>query len=105
MAEADKDQICKTTILQLPELVFHEIFKYLDYKTLYFSLRDVCWKMRQHVDCHFDMKGIFMTTGENQSPSKIIFVYKKIWTGLPIANITCGEAHRIKTKRGKRNFL
>ena len=77
MAEADKDQICKTTILQLPELVFHEIFKYLDYKTLYFSLRDVCWKMRQHVDCHIDMKGIFMTTGENQSPSKIIFVYKK----------------------------
>ena len=60
MDEVNTNQTCGTTILQLPELVFHEIFKYLDYKTLYFSLRDVCWKMRQHVDCHIDMKGIYI---------------------------------------------
>ena len=79
MASIHEPEIYEThvTINDIPELAFREILKYLDDETIWFTLRDVCMKIRQHVDAFVEMKGIFMLTGENNFPSKIIYIYKK----------------------------
>ena len=42
-------------IIQLPEQIFREIFRYLDNKTIIFSLRNVCIKIREYVDRYIDI--------------------------------------------------
>ena len=82
MEIADENQKCETSLVQLPELVFHEIFKHFEYKTLIFTIRVLCKKIRQYIDSYIEIKGIFMLTGENQSPSKIIHIFKRFGTQL-----------------------
>ena len=77
MEIADENQNCEKSLVQLPELVFHEIFTYFEYKALIFTLRVLYKKIRQYVDSFIEIKGIFMLTGENESPSKIIHIFKK----------------------------
>ena len=74
-----RKKIIKTSISinQLPEQIFHEIFKYLKYNTIIISLREVCRKFRQHVDTFINIIGIFMLTGSTgSSPSKVMYVFK-----------------------------
>ena len=64
-------------INQLPEQIFHEIFKYLKYNTIITSLREVSTIFRQHVDTFISIIGIFMLTGlTGSSPSKVMYVFK-----------------------------
>ena len=78
MASINEPEIHEThvTINDIPELAFREILKFLDDVTIWFTLRDVCMKIRKHVDAFLEMKGIFMLTGENNFPSKIIYMFK-----------------------------
>ena len=73
-----RKKIIKTSISinQLPEQIFHEIFGYLEYYTIIISLREVCTKFRQHVDTFITIFGVFMLTGTNSSPSKVMYVFK-----------------------------
>ena len=73
-----KRKIIKTSISinQLPEQIFHEIFRYLEYYTIIISLREVCTKFRQHVDTFITIIGVFMLTGIDSSPSKVMYVFK-----------------------------
>ena len=65
------------SINQLPEQIFHEIFKYINYDTIIISLREVCTKFRQHVDTFVRIIGIFMLTGSTDSTdSKVMYVFK-----------------------------
>ena len=79
MSSIHEPEIYEThvTINDIPELAFREILKYLDDETIWFTLRDVCMKIRQHVDAFVEMNGISMLTGEDNFPSKIIYIYKK----------------------------
>ena len=71
-----------THIIQLPEQIFCEIFKYLKIETIMITLRAVCKKIKDHVDSYIKIKGIFMLTGEKSSiknedaPAKIIHIFQ-----------------------------
>ena len=76
----NEQQFCErnVTMDQLPDPVFREIFKYLDDKTILFKLRDVCIRIREQVDNYIPIKGIFMITGEDNFPSKIIYTFQRV---------------------------
>ena len=64
-------------INQLPEQIFHEIFKYFKYSMIIISLREVSTIFRQHVDTFINIIGIFMLTGlTGSSPWKVTYVFK-----------------------------
>ena len=76
--QVKRRKIIKTSIgiNQLPEQIFHEIFRYLEYNTIILSLRKVCTKFRQHVDTFTTIIGVFMLTGTDSSPSKVMYIFK-----------------------------
>ena len=61
---------------QLPEPIFRAIFKYLEYKIILTVLRNVCKKLTEHVDSYVKIMGIFMLTGNNVNPAKVIYIFK-----------------------------
>ena len=62
---------------QLPEPIFRAIFKYLEYKIILTVLRNVCKKLTEHVDSYVKIMGIFMLTGNNVNPAKVIYIFSK----------------------------
>ena len=64
-------------IIQLPEQIFREIFKYLDNETIITSLRNVCLKIREYVGRYIDIRGIFMLTGSRDDSARIIYIFQK----------------------------
>ena len=62
-------------ILDLHENIFHEIFKFLNYDTIYFKLRRVCRKLRIYADSFIQLGGVFMFLG--QQSSQVLHMYKR----------------------------
>ena len=63
-------------ILDFPEQVFREILKFVDYETIWFTLRRVCCELKKHVEKYLEFGGIFLLTSFDHNPSKIIHIYK-----------------------------
>ena len=62
-------------ILDLHENIFHEIFKFLNYDTIYFKLRAVCRTLRIYADSFIQLGGVFMFLG--QQSSQLLHMYKR----------------------------
>ena len=74
MAPSEKLEETKF-ILDLHENIFHEIFKFLNYDTIYFKLRGVCRKLRIYADSFIQLGGVFMFLG--QQSSQLLHMYKR----------------------------
>ena len=74
MATSEKLKETKI-ILDLHENIFHEIFKFLNYDTIYFKLRGVCRKLRIYADSFIQLGGVFMFLG--QQSSQLLHMYKR----------------------------
>ena len=72
MATRSKSQTqqCSRNILELPEIVFREIFKSLDIETLYFKMRKVNQEIESYIDGYLKLKGIFIVHGKPEGVPK-----------------------------------
>ena len=64
-------------LIKLPEEIIREIFSYLSFETLYFTLRKVCKKMKCYVDHFIDVEGIFFLEGHRRGRiqhSEVIYI-------------------------------
>ena len=64
-------------MLDLPEQSFREIFQYLDFETIYFSMRNICQKLKHYVDGFIQLGGIFMLAGGRDVPIEILQIFKQ----------------------------
>ena len=72
--------------LDLFEDVFYEVFRFLRADDLYFSVRNVCTKLRYFVDSYVNLGGVFMLVGggcrfgevsERRHSSEILYIFKQ----------------------------
>ena len=66
-------------LIKLPEEIIREIFGYLSFETLYFTLRKVCKKMKCYVDHFTDVGGVFFLEGQKKGwaqKSQVIYIIK-----------------------------
>ena len=68
---------CSTNMLDLPEQVFREIFRYLDFETVYFTLRKVCPKIKEYVDGFIQLGGMFMLAAGRDVLTEILYIFKQ----------------------------
>lgn len=76
----------ETNLLDLPEDIFYEIFRFLHIRDIYFSVRNVSKTMKQYVDCYIELAGVFMLVGggcsfgeifEKRLSSEVLYVFKQ----------------------------
>ena len=65
-------------IMTLPEETMREIFNYLSFETLYFSLRRVCKNIQIYVDRYLQVRGrSFLAGCQEGSEKEVIEIIKK----------------------------
>ena len=65
-------------IMKLPEETAREIFNYLSFETLYFSLRRVCKNIQIYVDRYLQVRGrSFLAGCQEGSEKEVIEIIKK----------------------------
>ena len=72
----------ETNILDLPEIVFRQIFSCFDYKTVYFTFGSVCRRLKCYVNAYVQLSGIFVITSiheitPNQYSHVLYFLKRK----------------------------
>ena len=74
-----------STIMTLPEETMCEIFNYLSFETLYFSLRNVCKNLQIYVDHYLKLRGSsFLVGGQEGLETEVIEIIKQPGNGLII---------------------
>ena len=72
-------------IMTLPEETMRNIFNYLSFETLYFSLRKVCKNIQTYVDHYLKVRGTtFLVGGQEDSKKHVIEIIKKPGKGFII---------------------
>ena len=72
----DENEI--SLIMTLPEETMRNIFNYLSFETLYFSLRRVCKNVQTYVDRYLDVRGTSFLIGcQEGSEKEVIEIIKK----------------------------
>ena len=65
-------------LLDLHEDIFREIFRHLKFSEVYFTLRNVCRKIKYYVDEYIQLGGMFMVTGSRRIKyHEMLFVFKQ----------------------------
>ena len=74
-----------TGVLDLPEQIFRDIFQYLDFDTIFITIRKVCQKLKRYVDDYKKVVGVFMLMAQKPTmPRKLMFVLQQ-HNGIKIA--------------------
>ena len=85
-------------LLDLPEDIFYEIFRYLHVKDIYFGVRNVCRSLKHYVDCYIELAGVFMLVGggcsfgeifEKRHSSEVLYAFKQNGRLTSIVSKTC----------------
>jgi len=72
--------------LDMPEDIFYEVFRYLDYSDIYFLVRNVCKTLEHYVHRYIQLGGVFMLVGggcsfgevfEKRYSSEIFYAFKR----------------------------
>ena len=63
--------------LDLNEDVVREIFLYLDYDEVFYTLRKVCKQLKEYVDTYIQLGGVFLLCSVPGMPSKLLHVFKQ----------------------------
>ena len=66
-----------TSLLDLNEDIFREIFQYLKDELLYFSLRSVSRKLKLCVDAYIELTGIFLTVAGRDNTTELLYVLER----------------------------
>jgi hypothetical protein len=67
----------RKSIVDLPEQLFREIFKYLDTETVYFAMRNVSQEIKKQVDQYIELRGVFIVTGTFCCSTRLIHIFKR----------------------------
>lgn len=87
-------------ILTIPEETMRDIFDYLSFETLYFSLRKVCKNIQTYVDHNLKVRGTtFLVGGQEGSEKEVIEIVKKPGKGFiiirtPVSTLSCVNSNR-----------
>ena len=65
---------CKTSLLNLHETIFHEIFNFLDPHIVFLRLRSVCRTIKTYADSFVQLGGVLMFIGHQSS--ELLQVYR-----------------------------
>ena len=76
MARIQPNTTKKLVLLDVPENVFTEIFKYFKYRHVYLTLRMVCRRIKKYVDSYIQVGGVFFSPNLYQS-SRTYIVLKR----------------------------
>ena len=85
-------------IMMVPEETMIEIFSYLSFETLHFSLRKVCKKIQAMVDRYLKVRGTSFLVGRQECWGKeVIEIIKKPKKGFiilraPVSSVPCGTS-------------
>lgn len=77
MAKSTQVSKSETNILDLHQAIFREIFGYLEYSVVYFTLRSVCRKLKEYVDAFVQLRGMFLLNNGTDMPTKILHILKQ----------------------------
>ena len=72
-----KNENIKTHILHLHEEVIRNIFRFLSYEDVYFTIRNVCRQLRYMVDDYIEVAGRFVLSYGPETSTKQLFVFKR----------------------------
>ena len=82
-----------STIMILPEETMCEIFNYLSFETLYFSLRNVCKNLQIYVDHYLKERGTtYLVGGQVGSKKQVIEIIEKPKEGFITLRV-CTNGH------------
>ena len=88
-----------STIMTLPEETMCEIFNYLSFETLYFSLRNVCKNLQIYVDHYLKLRGSsFLVGGQEGLETEVIEIIKQPGNGLIILRTPLSSTSFITSK-------
>ena len=77
VGEKRKQKILQPVIMNLPEQILRQIFRYLDLISLYVSLRKVCHRMKTYVDRYIGTGGLYLFIRQSGSSVELYGIFRQ----------------------------